>query len=69
MWLALLGPLPQPAWFGNGAKVLYVVAVRLTGALLGNIFLWSGGVFYPDYAAGQASWDSPRSRTRAWPAR
>src|SRR5215217_3126127 len=42
MWLALLGPLPQPAWFGNGAKLVYVVAVRLSGALLGNIFLWSG---------------------------
>jgi putative membrane protein len=56
MWLALLGPLPQPAWFGNGAKLLYIVAVRLTGALLGNIFLWSGSVFYPDYRVGQASW-------------
>jgi cytochrome c oxidase assembly factor CtaG len=56
MWFALLGPLPQPAWFGNGAKVLYVVAVRLTAALLGNVFLWSGAVFYPDYRPGQASW-------------
>jgi putative membrane protein len=57
MWLALLGPLPQPSWFGNGAKLLYIVAVRLTGALLGNIFIWSGSVFYPDYRAGEASWD------------
>jgi putative membrane protein len=57
MWLALLGPLPQPAWFGNGAKLIYLVAVRLTGALLGNIFLWSGSVFYPDYRAGEASWN------------
>jgi cytochrome c oxidase assembly factor CtaG len=56
MWLALLGPLPQPAWFGNGAKLLYIVAVRLTGALLGNIFIWSGSVFYPDYRGGEASW-------------
>jgi putative membrane protein len=56
MWFALLGPLPQPAWFGNGAKVLYVVAVRLTGALLGNVFLWAGTRFYPDYAPGQAVW-------------
>jgi cytochrome c oxidase assembly factor CtaG len=57
MWLALLGPLPQPEWFGNGAKLAYIVAVRLTGALLGNIFIWSGTVFYPDYRPGQASWD------------
>jgi len=57
MWLALLGPLPQPAWFGNGAKLVYIVAVRLTGALLGNVFVWSGAVFYPDYRPGEASWD------------
>jgi putative membrane protein len=57
MWFALLGPLPQPAWFGNGAKLFYIVAVRLTGALLGNVFVWSESVFYPDYRPGQASWD------------
>ncbi len=57
MWFALLGPLPQPAWFGNGAKLVYIVAVRLTGALLGNLFVWSESVFYPDYLPGQASWD------------
>jgi putative membrane protein len=57
MWLALLGPLPQPEWFGNGAKLLYIVAVRLTGALLANVFIWSESVFYPAYRDGQASWD------------
>jgi cytochrome c oxidase assembly factor CtaG len=57
MWLALLGPLPQPEWFGNGARLLYIVGVRLTGALLGNVFLWSESVFYPDYRPGQAEWD------------
>jgi putative membrane protein len=57
MWTALLGPLPAPAWFGNGARFLYVVVVRLAGALLGNVFIWSGSVFYPDYRRGQAYWD------------
>jgi putative membrane protein len=57
MWLALLGPLPQPEWFGNGARLLYIVGVRLTGALLGNVFVWSESVFYPDYRPGQAEWD------------
>jgi putative membrane protein len=57
MWLALLGPLPQPEWFGNGAKLLYIVGVRLTGALLANIFIWSESVFYPVYRPGQAHWD------------
>jgi putative membrane protein len=57
MWLALLGPLPQPEWFGNGARLLYIVGVRFTGALLGNVFVWSETVFYPDYRPGQESWD------------
>jgi putative membrane protein len=57
MWLALLGPLPQPAWFGNGAKLLYVVAVRLAGALLANVLVWSEAVLYPDYAPGEARWN------------
>lgn len=56
MWMALLGPLPAPSWFGNGARLLYVVVVRLAGALLGNVFIWSGSVFYPDYRRGQAYW-------------
>jgi putative membrane protein len=60
MWMALLGPLPQPEWFGNGAKLLYIVGVRLAGALLGNVFIWSGSVFYPDYRGGEAYWDISR---------
>jgi putative membrane protein len=49
MWMCLLGPLPMPSWFGNLGRLLYVVAVRLAGAILGNLFLWSGTVFYPFY--------------------
>jgi putative membrane protein len=49
MWMCLFGPLPMPAWFGNLGKLVYIVAVRLTGTALGNIFLWSGTVFYPFY--------------------
>jgi putative membrane protein len=56
MWMALLGPLPQPEWFRNGAKLLYIIGVRLAAALLGNVFIWSGTVFYPDYRPGEASW-------------
>jgi putative membrane protein len=54
MWLALLGPLPSPSWFNNWARLGYVLAVRLTGTLLANIFIWSGKVFYPDYHASEA---------------
>jgi putative membrane protein len=56
MWLCLFGPLPMPQWFGNIAKLGYVLAVRLTGALLGNIFVWSGTVFYPTYSGGERYW-------------
>jgi cytochrome c oxidase assembly factor CtaG len=54
MWMALLGPLPTPSWFSNLARLLYIVAVRLTGAVLGNLFLWSGTVFYDFYRHGDA---------------
>jgi cytochrome c oxidase assembly factor CtaG len=56
MWLALLGPLPKPAWFGNGAKIGYIVAVRLIQSVLANALLWSSGVLYPRYAAGERYW-------------
>ena len=54
MWMCLFGPLPTPSWFGNLAKLVYIVAVRLAGTVLGNVFLWSGTVFYPFYVAGDA---------------
>ena len=57
MWMALLGPLPKPAWFGNLGRLGYVIAVRFGGAVLGNAFMWAGTVFYPDYARGEATWD------------
>ena len=52
MWMCLFGPLPTPRWFGNLGRLVYIVAVRLTGTVLGNIFLWSGTVFYPYYLHG-----------------
>jgi cytochrome c oxidase assembly factor CtaG len=55
MWMCLFGPLPMPRWFGNLAKLGYIVAVRLVGTVLGNLFLWSGTVFYPFYLHGDAS--------------
>ncbi len=56
MWMCLFGPLPMPKWFGDFAKLGYIAAVRLTGTVLGNIFLWSGTVFYPFYLHGDAVW-------------
>ena len=56
MWMALLGPLPKPAWFGNGAKLVYIIAVRLIESVLANVLLWAGTGFYPRYAAGERLW-------------
>ena len=58
MWMALLGPLPRPAWFGNFAKLAYIIAVRLLGTILANVLMWANAA-YPDYAAGERFWDIP----------
>ena len=57
MWMALFGPLPKPAWFGNLAKLLYIVVVRLTTTALANVFIWSDDVFYDVYAPGERAHD------------
>jgi putative membrane protein len=49
LWLPVLETLPAPEWFGTGAKLGYVVAVRLVSTVLGNAFVWSGSVFYDVY--------------------
>jgi cytochrome c oxidase assembly factor CtaG len=49
LWFALLGPLPKPAWFGTGARLVYVIAVSLVGAGLAYTFAWAGNALYPIY--------------------
>jgi putative membrane protein len=49
LWMPLFGPFPKPEWFGTAAQLVYVVVVRLTGAVLANVFVWSGTVFYGWY--------------------
>ncbi len=56
VWMALLGPLPKPNWFSNGARLVYIVAVRLIGTVLANILIFGGTVFYPIYRSGDARW-------------
>jgi cytochrome c oxidase assembly factor CtaG len=55
MWMALLGPLPRPPWFGNLAKLLYIISVRLIGGILANVLLWTEAV-YPGYVEGARIW-------------
>jgi cytochrome c oxidase assembly factor CtaG len=56
MWMPVFGPLPKPQWFTAGWKVGYVIGVRFTGAILGNVLMWSGTVLYPIYAPGERYW-------------
>jgi putative membrane protein len=56
MWAPVLETLPAPDWFGSGAKMGYVAAVRLYETVLANVFLWAGGVIYPYYERGEELW-------------
>jgi putative membrane protein len=56
VWMPVFGPLPKPDWFSAGWKVGYVIAVRFSGAILGNVLMWSGTVLYPIYAPGERYW-------------
>ena len=56
MWAAVVEVLPGPMWFGTAAKFGYVVVVRLLETVLGNVFAWSGRVFYETYERAERVW-------------
>ena len=56
MWLPVLETLPAPEWFGTGPKLAYIAGVRVVETVLGNIFVWSGTIFYGVYASGPELW-------------
>ena len=56
MWASVLETLPAPEWFGTGAKLGYVALVRVLETVLGNIFIWSGTVFYGFYEHPDERW-------------
>ncbi len=56
MWLPVVETLPAPEWFGTGAKLGYIAVVRIVETILGNIFFWSGTVFYAVYAHRSRLW-------------
>ena len=49
LWLPVLETLPAPEWFGTGAKLAYIVGVRLVATVIGNVFVWGGSPFYDVY--------------------
>jgi cytochrome c oxidase assembly factor CtaG len=66
MWAPVVEVLPGPMWFGTGAKLGYIVVVRLLETVLGNIFIWSGTVFYDTYADGDVPWDVSALEDQGW---
>jgi cytochrome c oxidase assembly factor CtaG len=57
MWLALLGPLPKPLWFGNLGRLGYIIAVRFTTTVLANIFVWTDRAYFDVYRPGERAHD------------
>jgi cytochrome c oxidase assembly factor CtaG len=55
LWLALIGPLPKPAWFTGWGRLGYIIAVRLVGTVLANVLIWAQTVFYPVYRTSDAA--------------
>jgi putative membrane protein len=66
MWAPVVEVLPGPMWFGTGAKLGYIVVVRLLETVLGNVFLWSGTVFYDAYEDGDVPWDVSALEDQGW---
>ena len=56
MWAAVIEVLPGPEWFGTGAKMGYIAAVRVVSTILGNVLVWSGTPFYVLYEEADRPW-------------
>ena len=56
MWSPVVETLPGPEWFGTGFKLGYIALVRLFETAFGNVFLWSGTVFYAYYVQPHPRW-------------
>ncbi len=56
MWAAVVELLPGPEWFGTGAKMGYVLAVRAVSTVLGNVLVWAGTPFYSFYEDATRPW-------------
>ena len=56
MWAAVVEVLPGPEWFGTGAKMGYILAVRVVSTVLGNVLVWAGTPFYGLYEGAHRPW-------------
>ena len=62
------GAAAQAEWFGNWARLAFIIAVRLVGTVLANILIFGGTVFYPYYRPATRCGTSAPSPTRSAPA-
>jgi putative membrane protein len=56
MWSPVVETRRGPEWFGTAIKLGYIALVRLVDTGLGNVFLWSGTVFYGYYEQPNPPW-------------
>ena len=56
MWAPVVEVLPGAMWFGTGAKLGYIVVVRMLETVLGNVFFWMGSVAYETYERSERVW-------------
>ena len=53
LWAPIFGLVQTPPWFGDGARLVYVLLTMFAGVVLGAIFLWWPHVIYSTYAHAQ----------------
>lgn len=56
VWMALFGPLPKPAWFGNAAKLIFIAGMWAADMILGNVFVFSSTAYYEQYLSADNMW-------------
>lgn len=57
LWMPILERgVDVPAWFGTGAKVVYMVGVWFVGVIIANVYWFSGTAFYASHANAARVW-------------
>jgi cytochrome c oxidase assembly factor CtaG len=66
LWTPVFGLAATPRWFGDPARLLYLLATMFAGVVIGALFLWWPHAIYSTYAhAGGFAGLSPHGDQRA----
>ena len=52
LWAPVFELIRTPPWFGDGARLAYLVLIMFAGVVLGAVFLWWPHAIYSTYAHG-----------------